>query len=128
MACNCGEKPTQHRPVTVDVVDDSGERFTGILYSSFNDFMQWFTSSVADFHLLTHSLKILNVSGKYSAHSLPMMSITKVEGEEEADTQTFNINLKKGNAYAYQTSSDRMWELGVLGYRKIESNKVDNVS
>ena len=128
MACNCGEMPIEKKATTVEVSDDSGERYTGVLYSGLMDFVNWFTSSVADFHLLSNSKKVLGVSGKYSAHSLPMVGITKVENGEEVDTKRLIINLKQGNSYAYLTSSGATWKLGVEGFKFIESNKVDNVT
>jgi hypothetical protein len=98
--------PIEKKATTVEVSDDSGERYTGV----------------------SNSKKVLGVSGKYSAHSLPMVGITKVENGEEVDTKRLIVNLKQGNSYAYLTSSGATWKLGVEGFKFIESNKVDNVT
>jgi len=124
MGCNC-EKNNSTNSFTVEVVDDTGSKYTGALYASVIDFVQWFTSSVAEFHIENNSKKALGESGKYSAHSLPMIGISKAEDDDEI--KRLVINLKQGNTYAYLSSTGHTWKIGVQGSIVIEGHKINNV-
>ena len=126
MGCNCEKKQT-NLGLTVEVVDDTGEKYTGVLYSSILDFSNWFTSTVSEFHLENNSKKTLGESNGYSVHSLPMVGVSKAE-EDDTEPKELIVNLKQGNTYAYLPFSGRTWKLGIAGSILVESHKVDNVN
>tara|TARA_R100000231_G_scaffold128797_2_gene99997 strand:- start:22685 stop:23020 length:336 start_codon:yes stop_codon:yes gene_type:complete len=110
MPCDCNE--SEKNDINVEIVDASGNTYVGILYAGLEDFMNWFTSKSATFHVEVHSRVVTGDSSVYSAYSLPMIGVTQKSKDEPEKTVDIVINLEKNKSFLILTDTEQRYELG----------------